>query len=105
MNTKGCQRHITLRQGGPNTREDWLDALELVLEVVQRPSVPTRWAPKRSGSKRRSCGTSRLFPRRHLMTDRTCRVASIRLAGVTRLRSGLLDEPRPSRRSDIPSMV
>lgn len=25
------QRHITLRQGGPKTREDWLDALELVL--------------------------------------------------------------------------
>jgi hypothetical protein len=31
VNTRGCQRHITLRQGGPKTREDWLDALELVL--------------------------------------------------------------------------
>ena len=31
VNTRGCQRHITLRQGGPKTREDWIDALELVL--------------------------------------------------------------------------
>lgn len=31
MNTRGCRRHITLRRGGPKTREDWLDALELVL--------------------------------------------------------------------------
>jgi hypothetical protein len=31
VNTRGCRRHITLRQVGPKTREDWLDALELVL--------------------------------------------------------------------------
>ncbi len=31
VNTRDCRRHIALRRGGPKTREDWLDALELVL--------------------------------------------------------------------------
>jgi hypothetical protein len=31
VNTRSCRRHITLHRGGPKTREDWLDALELVL--------------------------------------------------------------------------
>jgi len=31
VNTRGCRRYIALRQGGPRTREDWLDALEPVL--------------------------------------------------------------------------
>jgi len=31
VNTRGCRRHTILRQGGPKNREDWVDALELVL--------------------------------------------------------------------------
>ena len=31
VDSRGCRRHIALRRSGPKTREDWLDALELVL--------------------------------------------------------------------------
>jgi hypothetical protein len=31
MYTRGCRRRTTWGEGGPRTREDWLDALELVL--------------------------------------------------------------------------
>jgi hypothetical protein len=31
MNPRRCTRHLELRRGGPETGEDWVDALELVL--------------------------------------------------------------------------